>query len=140
MNQIDGAKQGSYKSMPSNVISSGGEYYIAGTQGGVGSIKDLEKKVAICKETGYLATPDCPDTEKKGYFDFGNDDDIPRFYCHKHNANPEKYPINPDENYVPFVKPEEPEDDDPDKPKPDDSDNENDDGDGDGDGEEDDAA
>lgn len=121
MNQIDGAKQGSYKSMPSNVISSGGEYYISGTQGGVGSIKDLEKKVSICKETGYLATPDCPKTEKKGYFDFGNEDDIPRYYCHKHNADPEKYPINPDETYVPFVKPEDPkEKDDPEKPNPDD--------------------
>ena len=120
MNQIDGAKQGSYKSAPSNVIYSGGEYFISGTQGGVGSIKDLEEEVTICTETGYLATPDCPHTKKVGYLDWGNDDgedgEMPKYYCYKHNTDPKKYPISPKETYVPYepIKPEDP--DDPDEP------------------------
>jgi len=119
MNQITAAKQGSYKSAPSNVIYSGGEYYIAGTQGGVGSIKDLEKEVTICTDTGYLATPDCPHTKKVGFLDWGNEDgkdgEMPKYYCYKHNADPEKYPVSPKEKYEPFVKPEDPKDD-PEKP------------------------
>lgn len=115
MNQIDGAKQGSYPDRPSNVIYSGGEYFINGTQGGVGSIKDLEEEVTICTETGYLATPDCPHTKKVTYTDWGNEDDdeeeIPKYYCYKHNSDPEKYPISPDETYEPpeATKPEDPE-------------------------------
>lgn len=136
MNQIDGAKEGSYKSAPSNVIYTGGEYFISGTQGGVGSIKDLEEEVTICTETGYLATPDCPHTKKVGYLDWGNEDseegEMPKYYCYKHNADPEKYPISPKEKYVPYVKPEDPEepekptdpvDPDPDNPDPTDPDN-----------------
>lgn len=133
MNQIDGAKQGSYKSAPSNVIYSGGEYFISGTQGGVGSIKDLEEEVTICTETGYLATPDCPHTKKVGYLDWGNDDgedgEMPKYYCYKHNTDPKKYPISPKETYVPYepIKPEDPDDPDepllPVDPDPDDPDN-----------------
>ena len=44
MNQIDGAKTGSYKDMPSNVISSGGEYYISGTQGGTSASTTWRKR------------------------------------------------------------------------------------------------
>lgn len=115
MNQIDGAKQGSYKSAPSNVIYSGGEYFISGTQGGIGSIEDLKKKVTICTETGYLATPDCPHTKKVGFLDWGNEDskdgEMPKYYCYKHNRDPEKYPISPYETFIPYepIKPEDPE-------------------------------
>lgn len=131
MNQIEGAKQGSYKSAPGNVTYSGSEYFITGTQGGIGNIKDLEgKEVEICTETGYLATPECPSTEKVTYSDWGDDDDaesldkMPKYYCYKHNSNPEKYPINPKEDYNPPLKPEDPEDpDNPDNPDPDDPNN-----------------
>lgn len=131
MNQINGAKKGSYKSAPSNVIYSGGEYFISGTQGGVGSIKDLEEEVTICTETGYLATPDCPHTKKVGYLDWGNEDgedgEMPKYYCYKHNADPKKYPISPKETYVPYepIKPEDPDEpEDPIEPTdPDDPDN-----------------
>ncbi len=125
MDQIEGAKQGSYKSMPSNVIYSGGEYYISGTQGGVGSIEELEEEVTICTDTGYLATPDCPNTKKVSYLDWGNEDEedgeIPEYYCYMHNTDPEKYPISPNETYVPYepIKPEDPDD-------PDDSDSQTD--------------
>ena len=112
MDQIPKAKSGSYKSAPSNVIHTGGEYYISGTQGGTKSIKDLEKKLKICKTTGYLATPECPSTEEKKFVNYGDSaDDIPKYYCYKHNSDPEKYPVSPDEKYEPpeVIKPEEPE-------------------------------
>lgn len=118
MNQIENAKKGSYKSAPGNVVYSGGEYYISGTQGGVGSIKDLDKKVTICTETGYLACPDCPSTQKKTFAGWGDEEDeVPKYYCYKHNANPEKYPVNPKEKFEPFtpIKPEDPKE--PEKPE-----------------------
>ncbi|MGN0658615.1 MAG: transglycosylase domain-containing protein [Emergencia sp.] len=120
MNQIDGAKQGSYKSMPSNVTRSGGDYCIVGTGGGHTDIKKLEKEVTICTETGYLATPDCPSTKTKKYSIYGDDKDkMPKYYCNRHNADPEQYPIDPDEKYIPYepIKPEDPEE--PDIPDPD---------------------
>lgn len=126
MNQIPGAKKGSYKSMPSNVISSGGEYYISGTQGGTGNIKDLEKTIKICADTGYIATPDCPHVEEKDLFGMTN---VPKYYCYKHNSNPEKYPISPNEKLVvpEPSKPEQPtepeEPDEPDNPEGPDPDN-----------------
>ncbi len=128
MNQIDGAKQGSYKSMPSNVISSGGDYCISGTQGGHKNIKKLVKKVTICTETGYLATPDCPHKKTYEFATYGEDaKHMPKYYCNIHNLDPEKYPIDPDETYIPYepIKPEDPDDpEDPDKPdKPDKPDN-----------------
>ncbi|MBR5315967.1 MAG: transglycosylase domain-containing protein, partial [Firmicutes bacterium] len=100
MDQIDAAKEGSYKSMPSNVISSGGEYYISGTKGGVPSKKNLEKKLTVCEDTGYLATPNCSDTEKKKFLNYGKaKKKIPTKYCHEHNPNPDKYPISKKETW-----------------------------------------
>ncbi|MBR3786412.1 MAG: transglycosylase domain-containing protein, partial [Firmicutes bacterium] len=95
MDQIDGAKKGSYPGAPSNVVYSGGEYYISGTKGGVPKKKDLEKKLTVCEDTGYLATPNCPDTEKKKFLNYGDaKKKIPKVYCHKHNPDPGKYPIS----------------------------------------------
>lgn len=117
MDQIPNAKKGSYKSAPSNVIRSGGEYYISGTQGGIGDISKLKKKISICKDSGFLATPDCPHVENKTMFEI---DKVPKYYCHLHNSNPEKYPPHPDKQVVvpekpDPVKPEDPvEPDDPD--------------------------
>lgn len=95
MNQIDAAKEGSYPGAPSNVVSSGGELYISGTKGGVPSKKDLEKELKVCEDTGYLATPNCPDTESKKFLNYGkHKKKVPTDYCHKHNPDPGKYPIN----------------------------------------------
>lgn len=131
MNQISAAKTGSYKSAPSNVIYTGGEYYISGTQGGAKSLKGLEKTVTICTESGYLATPDCPHTEKKTYKTYGDDaESAPKYYCNLHNSNPDKYPVDPKATVKPkdpVKPPDEEEPDDPDKPvdpdDPDDPDN-----------------
>lgn len=132
MNQIHAAKQGSYKGAPGNVVYSGGEYYISGTQGGAGSLKDLkDKEVLICTETGLLATPQCPHTRTEKFPVSGDgSENMPKYYCYKHNSNPEKYPINPDdaEKYQPkdpVLPPKEdpelpvdPENPDPDTPEP----------------------
>jgi len=96
MDQIDGAKKGSYKGMPSNVISSNGDYCISGTQGGIPSKKNLEKELKVCEDTGFLATPSCPDTEKEKFLNYGDaKKKIPKYYCNEHNANPDKYKISP---------------------------------------------
>jgi len=100
MNQIDAAKEGSYKSQPSNVIYTGGEYYVSGTQGGVPSKKDLQKELKVCEESGYLATPSCPDTKKEKFLNFGDaKKKIPKYYCNEHNSDPGKYKISPKEKW-----------------------------------------
>lgn len=117
MNQIDGAKTGSYKDMPSNVISSGGEYYISGTQGGTGSLDDLEKEVTICTDSGYLATPSCTHTETVTYSTYGDEaEEIPEYYCYMHNPDTEKYPISPDETLQPQDPIKPPDEEDPETP------------------------
>ena len=117
MNQIDGAKQGSYKGMPSNVISSGGEYYISGTQGGIGSLDDLEKEVTICTDSGYLATPSCQHTKKVTYTSYGDEaQEIPKYYCNLHNPDTKKYPISPDETLEPQDPIKPPEEEEPEEP------------------------
>ena len=115
MDQIPGAKEGSYKSMPSNVIRSGGEYYISGTQGGTGNIKDLAKKILICKDSGFIATPECKNVEEMDIYDMTK---VPKYYCYLHNSNPEKYPVHPDKKVdVPEPEPSDPQDsDEPDEP------------------------
>ncbi len=108
MDQIPNAKAGSYKGAPSNVVSVAGEYYINGTQSGLVSVDDVDmQEVEICTDTGYLATPDCPHVKTEEMMGA----DIPEYYCYMHNADPESYPISPDETLVPFEpsKPEEPE-------------------------------
>ena len=126
MDQIDGAKQGSYKNAPSNVVSSGGEYYISGTQGGIGSIKDLEKEVTICSDSGYLATPSCTHTKKVTYATYGDEaEEIPEYYCNLHNPDTEKYPISPDETLQPQEPALPPDEEDPDLP-PDEGDDDDD--------------
>ncbi|MDY6038467.1 MAG: transglycosylase domain-containing protein [Eubacterium sp.] len=100
MRNIENAYGGSRAAAPSNVISYNGEYFISGTQSGVKSLSDIKsKEVLICEESGYLATPDCKHTKKK-VIDIYSDEEEPKYYCHIHNSNPEKYPISPDETWV----------------------------------------
>ena len=100
MSQIDGAKEGSYPGAPSNVVYSGGEYYISGTKGGVPKKDDIEKKLKICEDTGYLATPSCPNTKEKKFLNYGDaKKKVPKDYCHKHNSDPEKYTISDKETW-----------------------------------------
>lgn len=100
MDQIDGAKEGSYPDAPSNVVYSGGEYYTAGTKGGVPKKDDIEKELEVCEDSGYLSTPSCPDVEEKKFLNFGDaKKKVPKEYCHKHNPDPEKYKISSKEKW-----------------------------------------
>ena len=118
MNQIPAAKKGSYKSAPSNVINSK-DYCISGTQGGTVDVKDLKKTIKICTDTNYLATPGCTHVKKVNAYT--EEDKLPKYYCYKHNTNPDKYPISPDETLA-VQKPEKQESSD-DENKTDDQDN-----------------
>ena len=142
--QIDGAKGGTYSKRPSNVVSAtidtksgmlaveGGsatrtEYFTSGTQPKEGGT--LKQTVAICDESGELATPSCGSTHSetgimrpyipnKKVRDYSNE--LPHYYCHLHNPNPEVYPANPKKDVTIVEEPELPPDpgivDDPDDP------------------------
>jgi hypothetical protein len=71
------------------------DYFIKGTK--PSKITTGQKKVEICEDTGYLATPWCPHTEKKSVVSVngGESKDMPEYYCNKHNIKPKKYPIDP---------------------------------------------
>ncbi|SFE39231.1 penicillin-binding protein 1A [Peptostreptococcaceae bacterium pGA-8] len=117
MNQIPKALQGSYPSAPSNVTSVNGEYYIVGTEKNLGKYSGKLKKVMICEDTGFLATPDCPNQIEK---EFDEDDEeeakkIPTYYCHKHNPDPKQFPIDPE---MKLETPEKPDEDPDNKPDP----------------------
>ena len=142
--QIDGAKGGTYSKRPGNVVSAaidtksgmlaveGGsatrtEYFTSGTQPKEGGT--LKQTVYICDESGELATPSCGSTHSetgimrpyipnKKVRDYANE--LPHYYCHLHNPNPEVYPANPKKDVTIVEEPEQPPDpgiiDDPDDP------------------------
>ena len=144
MGQIDGAKGGTYSKRPGNVVSAaidtksgmlaveGGsatrtEYFTSGTQPKEGGT--LKQTVDICDESGELATPSCGSTHSetgimrpyipnKKVRDYANE--LPHYYCHLHNPNPEVYPANPKKDVTIVEEPEQPPDpgiiDDPDDP------------------------
>lgn len=142
MGQIDDAKGGTYSKRPSNVVTATidtevgqlatadskktrKEYFTDGTQPTKAAAPDIT--VSVCSESGYLATPYCPDTyAKDGYTtesaiidEDGNE--LPQHYCNLHNTDPENYPIDPEVELQPYTPPtSEPDDgdiiDDPDDP------------------------
>ncbi len=102
MSQIPKACRGSFPGIPGNVISSGGEYFIAGTDGGRTDINSLKEKVTICTDSGMLATPECKHVEEKEFQKYGGDDKKPpKYYCHLHNKDVSKYPITPGQTVPP---------------------------------------
>lgn len=115
MNQIPNAIAGSYPSQPGNVVNAHGEYFIKGTESP--TAKAGEKKVMICEDSGLLATPSCIHLVETTY-EFGTEDQIPKYYCNIHNPDVTKFPIDPSMKLEP-QKPI-PEDPKPDAPKPDD--------------------
>ena len=84
------------------------EYFTDGTQPTKGAVKEIKAK--ICIDSGYLATPDCPNTTKIKYYEGeATDEDgnpVPQYYCNMHNTDTEAYPIDP--IYIP--EPDNPED------------------------------
>lgn len=105
MAQVDQAGNGYYPPRPSNVINVGGEYFIRGTETGVVSKSSLNKKVVICADSGYLATPGCTNTKEIEYDEFAGDT-LNEYYCNIHNPDVSKYPLAPGIALVP--KAEEP--------------------------------
>ena len=119
------AKGGTYSKRPSNVVTATidtktgqlvtpstkkkrTEYFTKGTQPKKAAISEVS--VTLCSESGYLATPDCPDTYvKTGYAteppvdEEGNE--LPHYYCNLHNPDAETYPPDPDVPFTP-IKPD----------------------------------
>lgn len=110
-NVCKGLPMGSFPKAPSNVTSmtvdayGGGridenaelagvptrtEYFISGTQPKGGPPVEIQE-VTICLDTGFLATPGCPNPGKA----HASAEDAPKFYCPVHNPNPDGYPVDP---------------------------------------------
>ncbi len=136
MSQIDGAKTGSYSSRPDNVVSakidtksgmlaseeSGRsvrtEYFTSGTA--PTEHDNVHQTIEVCADTGYRATPSCPDTEERSgvmrpYVPNDKVGDIkselPHYYCNVHNPDPDSYPTEPGKKVTivkePATKPDE---------------------------------
>lgn len=118
MNQIPGVASGTYSDKPSNVVSakidtksgllatdaSGSdvrtEYFTKGTQ--PTESDTLHQTANVCTESGFLATPSCPDHETKSgilrpYTPNKRVADIkrelPHYFCNLHNPDPETYRV-----------------------------------------------
>jgi hypothetical protein len=96
--------------LPSAYSLTRSEFFIRGTEPTM--VDNQSGPVYICPISGYLATPYCParvpfgDTAAVAADAVGGDEDHPedapqtagpkpRYYCHLHNGDPEKYPIDP---------------------------------------------
>ena len=138
MSQINGARGGTYSSRPDNVVTAKidtdtgqlatssskhtrTEYFTSGTQPTKAESADLT--VTICSQSGYLATPDCPNTYTKEGYDTDpptdvDGEELPTYYCNMHNPDATTYPPDPDVEFNP-VKPDTTDEniiDDPDDP------------------------
>jgi penicillin-binding protein 1A len=95
MHDVCAGMKGSFPGRPSDVIQSNvsgtNEYYINGTQEGVATLPK-EVTIEVCTETGYKATPWCPDIKT---ITTTSDDVHAQYFCNQHNINPTKYPIDP---------------------------------------------
>ena len=120
----EGIAPGSFPSAPSDVISvaidtkSGrlpselsaldprstvkNEYFIKGTE--PTTTDNVHVAVNICSDSGYLATPYCPNTVSKVFVKrpYTADPNVgdysyeqPSYYCNLHNPDVAKYPIDP---------------------------------------------
>lgn len=106
----------SFKSAPSNVIRYNGEYFVSGTQSNI-SMPKLTETVEVCAESGELPTPECTNIKEKTFSVSAGkegasealENKLPKYYCHIHNSNTSKYPINPEYIQVEPEEPEEPE-------------------------------
>jgi penicillin-binding protein 1A len=102
----EGLEPGEYPAQPYNIVSS--------SVGGMSDIffdgrvpSALTYGMKICAESGFLATPWCPETTYANYgflnstssYDPNNPDaagtGVPVWYCGIHNEDPAKYPIDP---------------------------------------------
>ena len=127
---VEGLPAGSFPSAPSDVISvavdtkSGrlpselstldprgtvrNEYFIKGTE--PTTTDNVHVSVSICADSGYLATPYCPNVISKVFVKRPASDgssvgdsayEAPAYYCNLHNLDTVTYPINPTETLNP---------------------------------------
>jgi penicillin-binding protein 1A len=95
---MEGREVGEYPEKPDDVVeervSGMTDYFIEGTKPEY--VSSGSSSAEVCTDSGYLATPWCPDTEKKTFSHVnGGSSSKPRYYCNLHNTNPGKYPIDP---------------------------------------------
>lgn len=128
MRQIPRALKGSYPAKPKNVISvavdrdtgylpgkgssSRSEYFTRGTEPTVADV--YHGTVAVCTESGYLATEWCPNYKTISGFRrpykvsskvSGSHKSASEYYCNCHNKDVNKYPISPDVTLKKFKEP-----------------------------------
>ena len=112
MTKVTKGKSGSLPSIPSSVIRYRGEYFVDGTQRNVYTYKDVEKEkknnqnnqpgqdaatsgddkkviVVVCDQSGYAATPYCPNATEKI---LNNSAPQANYFCPVHNPDKEVYP------------------------------------------------
>jgi membrane peptidoglycan carboxypeptidase len=120
---MDGRKVGEYPKMPDNVIkgsvSGMSDYFIKGTK--PNKVTTGRTTATICEDSGYLATPWCPHTEKESFNTLNGGSSVsgskPKYYCNLHNIKPGKYPIDPDKKLDKDFDPDGSDDDDKEKEK-----------------------
>jgi hypothetical protein len=109
----------SFGTAPENVVSatvdsySGGlpnngpthsEYFVKGTV--PNKVVNAYSRVAVCLDSGYLATPWCTNVMYKSGTDRGysvnsasaSSTEVPHYYCPYHNYDLEHYPVDPSGN------------------------------------------
>jgi len=98
------------------------EYFAPGTV--PTEIDDVHVSLKICPDSGYLATPDCPNAVSKvfvrrpsgtsgtyGSYSAGDMKyEAPKYYCNEHNPDPKIYPIAPGTTLKEYVPAETPAD------------------------------
>ncbi len=97
---LAGTKTESYDPPPANVVNYKGEYFIKGTE--TTAKLDNYVTVAVCQDTGWLATPWCENVIYKTGTNNGSvpgegstNREVPHYYCPYHNYDFEHYPIDP---------------------------------------------
>lgn len=97
---LAGTKTEAYDPAPANVVKYEGEYFIKGTE--TTAKLDSFVTVAICQDTGWLATPWCEHVIYKTGTNNGSipgegiaNREVPHYYCPYHNYDYEHYPIDP---------------------------------------------
>lgn len=84
------------------------EYFIKGTE--PSATDNLHTTADVCNDSGYLATPYCPNHGPKGFLNRTSasketSGSVPTYYCNLHNLDVKKYPISPDvtwnQNFIP---------------------------------------
>ena len=106
MTQIyQGMDPGQFPAQPANVVNATvdgmSDIFLKGT---VPTSIPGQQEVDVCADSGYLATPWCPNTETKKFGTLNSmtaidtsqpNQTAPTYYCNLHNLDPSQFPIDP---------------------------------------------